>query len=54
VLAAKLLDRMRAELLAIADLGEWDQVLVSTRLTGLRAARPPRYAERGGLARLTV
>ena len=41
-LAAELLGRMRAELPAIGELGERDQVLVSAWLTGLRSARTRR------------
>jgi integrase/recombinase XerD len=41
-LAAELLDRMRAELPAIGELGEREQVLVAAWLTGLRSARTRR------------
>ena len=42
VLAAELLGRVRAELPAVGDLGEREQVLVSAWLTGLRSARTRR------------
>ena len=42
VLAAELLGRVRAELPAVGELGEREQVLVSAWLTGLRSARTRR------------
>jgi len=42
MLAAELLGRVRAELPAISELGEREQVLVSAWLTGLRSARTRR------------
>jgi len=42
VLAAELMGRVRAELPAVGELGEREQVLVSAWLTGLRSARTRR------------
>ena len=42
MLAGELLGRVRAELPAIGELGEREQVLVSAWLTGLRSARTRR------------
>jgi hypothetical protein len=42
VLAGELLGRVRAELPAVGELGEREQVLVSAWLTGLRSARTRR------------
>ena len=42
MLAAELLDRVRAELPALGGLGERDQILVAAWLTGLRSARTRR------------
>lgn len=42
MLAAEMLGRIRAELPAIAGLGEREQVLVAAWLTGLRSARTRR------------
>ena len=41
-LAAELLGRVRAELPAVGELGEREQVLEAARLTGLRSARTRR------------
>jgi hypothetical protein len=40
--AGELLGRVRAELPAVGELGEREQVLVAARLTGLRSARTRR------------
>ena len=44
-LVAELLDRVRAELPVIGELGERDQVLVAAWLTGLRSARTRRACQ---------